>query len=59
MFQKITAWFQGRHTMYVCGAITLGTFMALIGKLDANYVHLLLGFGLLVFGHSLKEDLVN
>jgi predicted PurR-regulated permease PerM len=55
-FQKLAAYFQGRHTLYIVTALLTGIVMSWFGKLDANLVALLLGLGGLVLGHSVKES---
>lgn len=52
----LAKWFQGRHTLYIVTALTIGSAMAWFHRLDANLVTLLLGLGALVLGHSIKED---
>jgi hypothetical protein len=57
MFQKLTGFFQGRHTLYIICAFVTGTGMCWFHRLDGNLVALLLGLGGFVLGHSIKEDI--
>jgi len=56
MFQKLTAWFQGRHTMFVASCMVIGVILSYLGKLDANLVTLLLGLQGMILAHSAKES---
>jgi len=56
MFQKITNWFQGRHTFFIVACIVIGSTMAWFHRLDANLVTLLLGLQGMILGHSIKDD---
>jgi hypothetical protein len=42
--------------MYIICALSLGSVATWFGKLNSDYVHLILGLGVLVWGHSVKED---
>ena len=59
LFQRLTDWFQGRHTMFVVGALTIGTTLSWFGKLDGNLVTLILGLQGMVLAHSVKESYLD
>lgn len=56
MFQKIAAWFSGRHTLFALLELTLGTVLCWFGHLNMAYVALVGTIQGLVLGHSIKED---
>jgi hypothetical protein len=56
MFQKITNYFQGRHTTFVLASISIGVGMAWFHRLDANLVTLILGLQTLITAHSTQEN---
>lgn len=56
MFQKVTNFFQGRHTTFIISAFSTGIVMSWFHRLDGNLVTLILGLGGLVTAHSVKED---
>jgi hypothetical protein len=55
-FEKATAFFQGRHTLFVTVCVVIGVGTAWFGKLDANLVALLLGLQGMILAHSAKDD---
>lgn len=56
MFQKVSNWFQGRHTLFLIVSVTLGASFAWFHRLDSNLVTLLLGLQGAALTHSFKED---
>ena len=59
MFQKLSNFFRGRHTLFLCACFTVGGIMAWFHRLDSNYVTLLLGLQTLVCAHSVQENYFN
>jgi len=56
MFQKLSQWCQGRHTLFALFFTISGTVLAWFHRLDPNYVALIGAIQGFVFMHSYKED---
>ena len=56
IFQKLTNYFQGRHTTFIVFSIVIGVGMSWFHRLDGNLVTLILGLQTLVTAHSVKES---
>jgi hypothetical protein len=56
MFQKLTNWFQGRHTLAAVWFALTGLVLAWFHKLDGNYVSLCVALQGYICFHSAKED---
>jgi hypothetical protein len=56
IFQKISNFFQGRHTLFVVACFVTGSVLSWFHRLDGNLVTLLLGLQTTVTIHSVKED---
>jgi hypothetical protein len=59
MFEKLTKFFQGRHTMFLVACMLIGSGMAWFHKLDGNLVALLLGLQGMVLAHSTQENIFH
>jgi hypothetical protein len=59
MFQKLTAWCNGRTTTFCIGFFVAGNVLHALHRLDGTYIGFmstLMGF---VVAHSVKEDYAN
>jgi hypothetical protein len=56
MFQKLSNFFQGRHTLFLIACMLIGSGMAWFHRLDGNLVALLLGLQGMVLAHSTQEN---
>jgi hypothetical protein len=59
MWQKLMAWFQGRHTVFAIYFACVGTALQVFHKLDVNFIMLIGAVQGLVLGHSVKEDVMD
>lgn len=55
-FDRLTTFFQGRHTMFVIWFAISAFILSLCGKLTGPYVGMCSVLQACVFAHSVKED---
>jgi hypothetical protein len=56
MFQKLTSFFQGRHTFFAVGFALFGGILQWVHRLDGNYIALITTIQGFVFAHSTQEN---
>jgi len=59
MFKRLTNYFDGRHTLFICFFSVTALILAWFGKLNSQYVAMVTALQAFVLVHSAKEDIVE